>query len=438
MASLLGGLAGAGGGILALVTPQGKVPGTGLHKVVSMLGQLGGGAAQNPAAKERLAHAVLGELPGLFGDYPSSSDVGPSSLFIALFSIFALSHFYIFLRNKMNGQNFWPSFGLAMYCVMRVIGFGLRINWSFDNMRVQTGIAATVFCVVPVVYISIMNMLFGHRIFTWRHPETGDSKWFNGIMITTYLIVLGVIAMGILGQAIPYLYFLDDRHLRMCRQVAQAAAILQTLYSFAGLALIIIAYTFKPGTIDHRFGKFGKAGYKAELPATISPVWIESTGLFYFPKKGSQIRYFKDQVPEGKAIRVIASKNPPADGLATNHTGNHPNGPSITTAVMLVLITSVLLSLSSAFRTASTFNIKPRAGIDGRPLSSWLYHKWLLYFFFGAIEVIVNVLYLVFRADLRFYIPDMQKTRKASDPPYNPTTAENKTETDHVNNASSF
>lgn len=423
--------------MLSLVTPPGKVPGTGLKKVVSMLGQLGGGAASNPEAKERLAHAVLGELPGLFGDYPASNDRAPSGLFIALFSIFALAHFYMFLRNKMSGQNFWPSFGLAMYCVMRVIGFGLRINWSFDTMRVDTGIAATVFCVVPVVYISIMNMLFGHRIFTWRHPETGNSKWFNGLMTTVYLVVLGVIVMGILGQAIPYLYFLGEKNLNMCRKVAQAAAILQTLYAFAGLALILNAYAFKPGTIDHRFGKFGKPGHKSELPATISPVWIESTGLFYFPKKGSQITYYKDQVPEGKAIRVIASKNPPAGGFANNHTGDHPNGPSITTAIMLVLITSVLLSVSSAFRTASTFNIKPRAGIDGRPLSSWLYHNWLMYFFFGAIEVIVNVMYLVMRADLRFYIPDMQKTRKASDPPYTPpTTAETKPDIDHLNNAS--
>lgn len=414
MASLLGlsgGSGAKGGGMLSLVTPPGKVPGTGLLKVVNLMSSMTGGKSNSALMK-----SVVGELPGLFGDYPNHTDVAPCAIFIAIFAIFAISHLYIFAKNHTRGQSFWPSFGLAMYCVMRVIGWALRLKWSFNVMNVKIGIASAVFCVVPVIYISIMNMLFGHRIFTWRHPETGDCKWFNSIMMGTYVVVIGIVTMGIVGQSIPYIYFLDQHHLDMCRKVTQAAAILQVLYSFSGLILIAFAYTFKPGTIDHRFGHFNK-GEKEELPATISPTWIESVGIFYFPRKGSQIIVYKNQ-PEANAIRVIANQRPPAGGLSRHQSGDHTHGPRMRTAILLIAVVSALLTISSSFRVASTFNVKARAGVNGQPLSSWLYHNWLMYLFFGPIEIIANVLYLVMRADLRFYIPDMPRKQSGDSGTY--------------------
>lgn len=428
--------------MLALVTPAGKVPGTGLLQVTKILHSLSSGGSSS-SMKALLATAV-GDLPGLFGDYPFHRDIAPSAIFVALFSIFAIAHLYIFFRNMKCGQSFWPSFGLAWYCIFRVIGFGLRINWAKDVMRVKVGIAATVFCVVPVVYVSIMNMLFGHRIFTWRHPETGNAVWFAVIMNVTYVVVLGVIVMGILGQAIPYIYFLDQHHLNMCRRVARAAAILQTLYSFAGICLIVNAYTFKPGRIDGRFGKFYKHGEKVDLPATISPTWIESTNPMYFPEKGSQHVIIKD-TPEANAIRVISNRRPPAGGLSNHHGHHHERAPKMTTNVILILSVSVLLSISAAFRTASTFKTNPRGGVNGNPLGHWLYHNWLMYLLFGVFEVIVNVLYLAMRADLRFYIPDMARKRKSTDPAYVPSDSTgvlggpdnlSKPEVDHINNVS--
>lgn len=414
MSSLLTA-AGSGGGMLSLVTPHGKVPGTGLLKVSKLMASLTGGHS-NPA----LMNQVLGELPSLFGDYPSHEDIAPCGLFIAIFSVFALAHFYIFGKNYTRGQSFWPSFGLAMYCVMRTIGWGLRLKWSRDIMNVNVGVASAVFCIVPVVYVSVVNMLFGHRIFTWRHPETGEAKWFNIMMLNTYLVVVGVIVMGILGQSIPYIYFLDQHHLDMCRRVTQAAAILQVLYSVSGLVLILFAYVFKPGTIDHKFCRFYKHGDKVELPATFSPTWIQKTSIFYFPQKGSQIPIYKDS-PESHAIRVIANEKPPAGGLSRHQSGEHCGGPKMRTAIILIAIASVLLTISSSFRTASTFNITRRGGVNGQPLSSWVYHKWLMYFFFGFFEVVINILYLVMRADLRFYIPDAPRKRTDGSHPYHQT-----------------
>jgi hypothetical protein len=388
---------GSSGGLLSLLTPPGKVPGTGILPLSNTIKETFGHGALDPAVLQ----VVIGSLPATYGDYPQDADVAPSALFVAIFSILALAYFYIFIRDYRRGHRFWAFFGLGSYCVLRVLGFGLRINWSEDVTRVQTGIAATVFTLVSVLFINMLNMLFGHRIFTRRHPETGDASWFNIAMAVIYFIVIGVIVMAILGQSIPFLYFLDSTHLKMCQNVVQAAAILQTLYAFAGILLIVTAYAIPPGKIDHRL--FFK-GPKETLPKTFSATWIESCSPFYFPTKGSQQIIHRGD-PQAKYIRVIPSEEAPAGGLA-EHNDDHPNGPKMRTAIILIVVTSLLLSISSAFRCASTFILVKRGGYPGVPFSNWIFHNWVLYLFNGAFEVIVSVLLLVFRADLRFYIPD--------------------------------
>ena len=73
---------------------------------------------------------VIGSLPATYGDFPQSDDVAPSAIFIACFSLLALAYYYIFIRDYKRGHRFWAFFGLGGYCVLKVIGFGLRINWS--------------------------------------------------------------------------------------------------------------------------------------------------------------------------------------------------------------------------------------------------------------------------------------------------------------------
>ncbi|KAF5135780.1 hypothetical protein DV495_000528 [Geotrichum candidum] len=388
---------GSSGGLLSLLTPPGKVPGTGILPLSNTIKETFGHGALDPAVLK----VVIGSLPATYGDFPQSDDVAPSAIFIACFSLLALAYYYIFIRDYKRGHRFWAFFGLGGYCVLKVIGFGLRINWSHDVTRVQTSIAATVFTLVSVLFINMLNMLFGHRIFTRRHPETGNASWFNIGMTITYLVVMGVIVMAIVGQAIPFIYFLDSKHLKMCQHVVQAASILQVLYAFAGILLIVTAYAIPPGKIDHRL--FFK-GPKETLPKTFSATWIESCSPFYFPTKGSQQIIHRGD-PQAKYIRVIPSNEAPAGGFA-DHNDDHPNGPSIRTAIILIIGTSLILSISSAFRCASTFILVNRGGYPGVPFGNWIFHNWVLYIFGGAFEVIVNVLFLVYRADLRFYIPD--------------------------------
>lgn len=389
----------ASAGLLSLLTPPGKVPGTGLLSVATAFKQRFGGST-DPA----IMGTILASLPATFGDYPVHADVAPSAIFVAIFCVLALSYFYIFAKDYSRGHRFWAFFGLGAYSILRIIGFGLRIQWSRNVMQVQLGIASTVFTLVSVLFINMLNMLFGHRIFTHRHPETGNASWFNLLMATTYFFVIGVIIMAILGQALPFIYYMPQRNLDMCRKVVQAAAILQIMYAFAGITLVAFAYIIPPGKIDHHFGRFNN-GSKDILPKTFSATWLESCSPFYFPRKGSQQILHRGD-PRASYIRVMPSQTRPAKGLA-DHNEDHVNGPKMSVAIALIATTSLLLSLSSGFRCASTFIFGSRGGTPAVPYLNWIFHNWVLYLFYGAFEVIVNILLLVFRADLRFYIPDM-------------------------------
>lgn len=382
--------------LLSLVTPAGKVPGTGILPASdTLLEQFG-------RVDDSVISIIVAALPGTFGGYPTNTDKAPSAIFTAVFAVLAVAFFYVFTRDYLRGHRFWAYFGLGCYAVLRTIGWGMRVKWSQDILQVKIGLASTTFILVSVLIINMLNMLFGHRIFTWRHPETGNSRWFNAIMIFFYALVVGVIVMAIVGQVIPYIYFLDQHHLNMCHKVVQAAAILQTLYAVSGIQLIIAAYIFTPGTIDHHFGNFKKA-HEHIIPKTFSATWLESMGIFYYPRKGSQEIHHKGN-PEADYIRVIASDVPPASGLA-DHNDEHPNGPKVITAIVLIVASSILLTVASAFRTASAFKIEPYGGTTtSTPL---VFRPWLLYVFYGAFETLVCIAFLLFRADLRFYIPDM-------------------------------
>ncbi|ANB13989.1 hypothetical protein AWJ20_4942 [Sugiyamaella lignohabitans] len=402
--------------IIALLTPPGAAPGTGLSGVIAgantMFAAAGGAEGLGPVIIDQ----VIGELQGLFGDYPNSTDIAPSAIFLAIFAILGAAHLYIFLKDYSRGHRFWISFGLFIYCVFRVIGFACRISWAKDVLRINTGIVSVVFSQVSVLYMNVLCMILGHRIFTWRHPETGAASWFNAIISVIYLLICGVVAMAIVGQAIPYLYFLSPENWARYQKVVKAAAILNLLYALAGLALVTLAYTFKPGSIDHRLWRMPKMQAKDFLPPTIQPTWIESTGLFYFPRRGSQIPILKGDRLE-KAIRVIPSREAPASGLTNSHSPDHTSGPSIRTAVIVVVSLSLILTMNVAFRVAAVFTVKPRGGgTPGSHLNAWVFHNYVFYIWYGAFEVIVNLILLLSRVDLRFYIPDMARKRRADEP----------------------
>jgi hypothetical protein len=403
--------------LLGLYTPEGAVPGTGLINVTATAQE------QLGPLPPTIVDFVVSELPGLFGDYPNHSDIAPSAIFLAVFLIIAVAHFYVFARDYQRGHKFWISFGLGTYAMFKVIGFALRVAWATNVLLIRVGIAATTFCQVSVLYLNVLCMILGHRIFTWRHPETGSCRWFNILVDVVYFLVVGVIVMAIVGQTVPIIFFLGPSHVKMCQQVVQVAAVLNLLYALSGLTLVNLAYTFKPGTIDNRFFRMPRQYHKEELPRTIQATWIESCNMFYFVRKGSQVSIYKDE-PLANAIRVIPSDTPPASGLCQSHNPEHYNGPKISTAIMIVVSTSLILTMNVAFRVAWAFTTEVRGGAPATPggppatpINAWIFHNYVFYIWYGATEAMVSVIYLVFRIDLRFYLPDMARKRRAGDPP---------------------
>lgn len=418
------------GGLLSLVTPEGKVPGTGLSQIVKKLnsftsdpatallfGNSGNGTSGN--VLDDIFNIVGAELPGQWGDYSTSKDVGPSAFFVVAYSLFTISYGYIFFRNWVRGHVFFPTFGLAVYTLLRVIAFGLRIRWSVDVTNVDLGLTATGLVYGPSIFICVMNMLFGLRIFTWRHPEFGKSKMFNGTVLFINVAIVAIFIMGLTGEGVPLSNFLTQKQLNRCHRMANAGSVTVALYSTMGTWLIGLAYAIRPGNIDKTLGWIrggNRRVTKLEQPQTFSAGWIQSVGMLYFPNRGSQTRFSRDQLGS-HAVRVISTFEKPAGGHCRNINGKRNQDAEergaarIRTNIAIVLGTSALLLIGTSTRAASTFPHSPRGGLNGIPLGSWLFLNWPMYVFTAALECIINVIYLVMRVDLRFYIPDMSRRR---------------------------
>ena len=71
------------------------------------------------------------------------------------------------------------------------------------------------------------------------------------------------------------------------------------------------------------------------------------------------------------------------------------------TKIWILLTSSVLLCLGASFRCGTSFK-------NPRPLNNpaWYHARWCFYFFDFTTEIIVVYLYLIFRVDKRFHIPD--------------------------------
>lgn len=331
--------------ILSLFTPPGAEVGTGIIHIVSETKK------QGLKLPNSVVRSVIKELPGLFGGYPDHKDIAPSAIFIAVFSLIAIGHAFVFFKNR----HFYLSLGLFFYAVCRVIGFGLRVAWAKDVLAINTGIASTSFSQVSVLYINIMTVILGHRVLEARNPRLGGAWWFKGNMIVIYLLVLGVIAMAIVGQSIPYLYFLSPKHFHMCQKVARAAAILEILYSLLAAALIFLAAVTRCSSQYHH----------------------------------------QDPRTAGLEEKASDSEHSHADAnVAASAETGRPNHLKISKLQALHIVgSSILLTINCCFRCAATF-------VPGH--SSWIFEPVVFYVFYGAVEAIVNIFYLVFRIQDHF------------------------------------
>ncbi|CCH42989.1 putative membrane protein [Wickerhamomyces ciferrii] len=352
---------------------------------------------------------TLGQQMAIFGDYPTSKDIAPSAIFLVVFLIFCLAHLYIFTRNMARGHKFWLSLGFAFYSFMRFLGYTLRIVWAKDILKMKSGMASEVFLIIPIVLLAGLNLILAQRIFTWRHPHLGSTKffWFN--MYLVYIVVTGVVVMAIIGQCIPYLYFLSEHRFKMCKQVMQAGSVLCVLFVSLAAVLVLAAFLIPSTSKDQTVWIY-------------QPYWIESFSIWYFVPKNSAREAessFKQRDSNAfGAHRIIASTHIPGPGV----TRGRLNSTTATTdndikrinsvqqcrgenlkhnhSILIISLTTLILFISSMFRCVSCF-------LEHQKVSqSWIFKPVVMYIMLGLLETLVNVLYLTGRVDLRFYRPD--------------------------------
>lgn len=375
-----------------------------------------------------------------FGGYPSHKDVAPSAVFLAVFVVIAIAHGTLFAVNWKRGHKFLLSALLALYATMRWIGFALRIVWAKDILRLHVGIASEVLLVLPIVFLASFNLVLAQRLFTWRHPIIGNHKWFWYLMIFLYAVVTAVVVMTIVAGVIPYLYFLSRSHYDMCRNVVKVTSILISLYSLASMALVALSFVVKTTQSE-----------KESL--VYQPFWIKSFSPLYFTpvnaSKEGEAAFVATHIEDSRpALRTIVGgcstfidgqDESEAQELAEyENAGESKFSAKHNISIIIIAITSVFVFLGAIFRCVACFID------DVVATQSWIYKPVVMYVLWGALETIVNVLYLVGRIDLRFYRPDAlkgtkftDKTRITADLSPEPTTNPNKENNSSISHHSS-
>lgn len=338
---------------------------------------------------EFLISYAMGLQNAIFGRYPDHKDVAPSAVFTAVFIIIMFAHLGVFLYNYRLGHRFWLSIGFAFYALIRWIGFAMRIVWAKDILKLKVGMASEVFLIIPTIFLCSFNLVLAQRIFTWRHPVGGSHKLFWAFMIAVYAVVVAVVVMTIVAAMVPYNYFLSQKHYDMCKNVVKVLLVLVCLYSLLALALVGMAFVFKPTEKD-----------RAML--TYQPWWIKSFSPLYFPEQDACRKaeeQFARLLPEHRdAVRVIPSSDAhfgELEGLGSDRGELRHNA-----SIFLIALTTVIIFVGAIIRCITNFMNKTDAEATD------VFKPVVMYIVWGLLETIVNVLYLVGRVDLRFYRPD--------------------------------
>lgn len=337
-----------------------------------------------------------------FGSYPDQKDVAPSAVFTACFFILFLAHTSMFAVNRSRGHKFYMSLAFGFYCLMRFLGFAMRIAWAKDILRLRAGIASEVFLIIPTVFLASFNLVLAQRLFTWKHPIIGTKKLFWEGMLVLYSIVVAVVVMSIVAGVVPYLYFLNQSHYDMCRNVMKVTSVLIVLYSLLAAILVGAAFLFPTAKKDRE-------------SLIYQPFWIKSFHPTYFPKKnaaklGEEVfvkRHAGDErkplrTVVGAGLRIIDDKEEPESEELTDF---EEAGEEIFTlkhnkSIAIVATTTLFVFLGAIFRCVGCFLDTTYA------TQGWIFKPVVMYVLWGALETIVNIIYLVGRIDLRFYRPD--------------------------------
>lgn len=351
------------------------------------------------------------QLPGLFGGYPTTAktEIGPDALFIALFGVLFIAYLALFLTNTIRKHNFYLYLGIAFFAALKIIGFATRIAWAHDITSIPLAICSVVFIQVAQLLLQGLNLILAHRIFTWHHPQTGYHWIVVSFIDILYFIVLAIIALAIVGQSLPYLYFMSEYHYHVCLNIMKAAGILNLVYSTLPFSFIIATYAIPVGSVLALPKIFNQETQEAVtvMPNVYQATWVKSANLFYYPEPNAQWLVYKGD-PLDDAIRIIPSREPPRieHKRVNSDDKANPKAPHLHWALVTVLVSSLVLTINTCFRVAATFRNGAYSSSTNK-VNYWPHEPYVMFIFYGATEACVLAFYLLMRIDLRFYIPDM-------------------------------
>ncbi|KAG5418877.1 hypothetical protein I9W82_003595 [Candida metapsilosis] len=341
-----------------------------------------------PELPPALVNYFIDTQLNLFGSYPNHEDKVPSIVFAVLFAVTFVVHVIIFIINTLRGHYFYLSLMWMLYSGLKVIAFALRAQWSNDITQISIGLTSEVLLIIPSVLIVSANLILAQRLFTWRHPVGGSRKLFWNFMIGTYIMVGILMGVTITISLVPYLHAVGNTSYWSWIHSQQFSAFMIILYDLTSIALIGLSFWLPTK--------------KDEMRYTYQPWWIESFAPFYFVKKHAAPKaeqtFMKRNSNHRHATRVIAATHHhfhSVKGL-TNQRGTLKHNVSMG----ILIISTILITIGSIGKAIVVF--QARLHMFASPAES----KWFMYVAWGAFEVIIMILYIVGRVDLRFYRPD--------------------------------
>ncbi|KAG5419154.1 hypothetical protein I9W82_002921 [Candida metapsilosis] len=369
---------------LLFTTNNNPDEGSGVYNIVAQAQGIMG-----PRIAQTFINNVIGKQIDLLGRYPTSSDVAPSILFATLFGVIALLHLFIFIMNTYRGHYFLLSIFWSFTNLIRCVSFVYRAAWAKDIINARMGIGDEVLLVIPSILLISANLILAQRLFTWRHPVGGSKKLFWFFMMFLYGIVAILLVVAILSSAIPYLYFISKSRFNIYKNLNKFVCVLLITYTLTASALIGLSF-WLPTKKDERL-------------YTYQPWWIESFAPFYFVKKGAaqegESTFMKRNSSHRHAIRVIAATHHHynmVEGL-TNQRGDLQHNVSL----LIVIVSTIGVFVPAILRAVVVFQTRQQktSSPAAAPVS--------MYFCWGVFEFVMNMSYIIGRADLRFYRPDV-------------------------------
>lgn len=219
----------------------------------------------------------------------SNTDTAPTATFLALFFLTALSHMFIFLRNKKRGHKFLFN-GLCIgFCMARVVTSSLRLAWIYNIQSRNLAIAATIFVAAGVLLLFIINLFFAQRILRGLHPHLGWSKGISRAFLVMYLLIIPLLIMVV--TATTQSFFTTDKNIaRMDVDMQRGASTYFMVVAFLPLPITIFALVYPKGTDPDHFGK-GSFKLKAAVVMIASALLTLGAGF----RTGTSFHTFKPE-----------------------------------------------------------------------------------------------------------------------------------------------